>query len=42
MKYNRAEIMKSAWEIRKTGGVTMSEAMKTAWGVAKIKVGAYV
>ena len=40
MKYNKAEIMKSAWEIRKTGGVTMSEAMKTAWGVAKIKVGA--
>lgn len=40
MKYNKAEIMKSAWEIRKTGGVTTSEAMKTAWGVAKIKVGA--
>ena len=40
MKYNKAEIMKSAWEIRKTGGVTMSEAMKTAWGVAKNKVGA--
>ena len=40
MKCNKAEIMKSAWEIRKTGGVTMSEALKTAWGVAKIKVGA--
>ena len=40
MKYNKAEIMVAAHEIRKTGGVTMSEALKTAWGVAKIKVGA--
>ena len=40
MKYNKAEIMKSAWEIRRTGGVTMSEALKTAWGVAKLTVGA--
>ena len=39
-KYNTSEIMKAAHEIRKTGGVTMSEALKTAWGVAKIKVGA--
>ena len=39
-KYNNREIMKAAWEIRRTGGVTMSEAMKTAWSVAKIKVGA--
>ena len=38
-KYNVKEIMKAAWEIRRTGGVTMSEAMKTAWSVAKIKVG---
>ena len=40
MKYNKAEIMKSAWEIRRTGGVTMSEALKSAWGVAKLTVGA--
>ena len=40
MKYNKAEIMKSAWEIRRTGGVMMSEALKTAWGVAKLTVGA--
>ena len=40
MKYNKAEIMKSAWEIRRTGGVTMSEALKNAWGVAKLTVGA--
>ena len=40
MKYNKAEIMKSAWEIRRTGGATMSEALKTAWGVAKLTVGA--
>ena len=39
-KYNVKEIMVAAHEIRKTGGVTMSEALKTAWGVAKIKVGA--
>lgn len=39
-KYNVKEIMKAAWEIRRSGGVTMSEAMKTAWSVAKIKVGA--
>lgn len=39
-KYNVKEIMVAAHEIRKTGGVTMSEALKTAWGVAKIQVGA--
>ena len=38
-KYNVKEIMKAAWEIRRSGGATMSEAMKTAWSVAKIKVG---
>ena len=38
-RYNVKEIMVAAHEIRKTGGVTMSEALKTAWGVAKIKVG---
>ena len=38
-KYNVKEIMKAAWEIRRSGGVTMSEAMKTAWSVAKVKVG---
>lgn len=39
-KYNNREIMLAAHEIRKTGGVTMGEALKTAWSVAKIKVGA--
>lgn len=39
-KYNVKEIMKAAWKIRRSGGVTMSEAMKTAWSVAKVKVGA--
>ncbi len=39
-KYNVKEIMVAAHEIRRTGGATMSEALKTAWGVAKIKVGA--
>ncbi len=38
-KYNNREIMKAAWEIRRTGGVTMSEAMKTAWSVAKMQIG---
>lgn len=35
MKYNKSEIMKNAWEIRKTSGVTMSVALKKAWNVAK-------
>ena len=39
-RYDVKEIMKAAWEIRRSGGVTMSEAMKTAWSVAKVKVGA--
>ncbi|MBR4544949.1 MAG: hypothetical protein IKO14_03110 [Oscillibacter sp.] len=39
-KYNVKEIMKAAREIHRSGDVTMSEALKTAWGVAKAKVGA--
>ena len=39
MKYNRAEIMKSAWNIREAEGVTMGAALKKSWGVAKLTVG---
>lgn len=38
-KYNNREIMKAAWEIRRTGGVTMGEALKAAWSVAKMQIG---
>lgn len=39
-KYNVKEIMIQAHAFRKAEGVTMGEAMKTAWSVAKIKIGA--
>lgn len=35
MKYNKTEIMRNAWRIRKTYNVSMSVAMKAAWAVAK-------
>lgn len=35
MKYNKSEIMKNAWAIRRETGCTMSEAMKKAWAIAK-------
>ena len=35
MKYNRAEIMKMAWAIRRESGCTMSTALKTAWAATK-------
>lgn len=33
--YNKSEIMKNAWTIRRGTGCTMSEAMKQAWAIAK-------
>ena len=33
--YNRHEIMKNAWNIRRTAGVSMSVALKSAWALAK-------
>ena len=35
MKYNKAEIMRNAWAAVRTLGITMSEALKRAWAVAK-------
>ena len=34
-KYDKADIMKRAHEIRKSEGVTMGEALRAAWGEAK-------
>ena len=34
-KYNLKDIMKNAWEIRRTAGVSMSIALKSAWALAK-------
>lgn len=34
-KYNRSEIMKKAWGIRRTSNVSMSVALKAAWALAK-------
>lgn len=34
-KYNKSEIMKNAWSIRKSFNVSMSEALKKAWAKAK-------
>jgi hypothetical protein len=33
-RYDRAAIMRSAWQYRKTEGLTMSEALKQAWADA--------
>lgn len=35
MKYNKSEIMKSAWTIRKATGCTMSESLRKSWTNAK-------
>ena len=35
MKFNRSEIMRNAWTIRRESGCTMSAALKKAWAVAK-------
>jgi hypothetical protein len=31
---NRSEVMKAAWAYRKADGLTMSDALKRAWGDA--------
>ena len=33
--YNKSEIMKNAWNLRKSAGVSMSIALKSAWALAK-------
>jgi hypothetical protein len=35
MKYNRSEIMRRAWEIKRSENVSISEALKAAWAEAK-------
>lgn len=35
MKYNKRNVMKNAWTIRRTTGVDMSTAMKAAWALEK-------
>ncbi len=37
MKYNKSEIMKNAWAIRRKESTTMSSALKKAWAQAKRK-----
>ena len=34
-KYNKSNIMKSAWEIRRSANVSMSIALKSAWALEK-------
>lgn len=34
-KYNKSEIMKNAWNLVRTLGMTMSEALRKAWADAK-------
>lgn len=36
--YNKHEIMKNAWDIRKSAGVSMSVALRAAWALAKAMV----
>lgn len=33
--YNKHDIMKEAWDIRKTTNVSMSVALKSAWSTSK-------
>lgn len=35
-KYNKREIMRNAWNIRKNANVNMSVALKAAWAQAKL------
>ena len=35
MKYNKSEIMKNAWNIRRTANVDMSTALRASWALAK-------
>lgn len=38
--YNRRQIMKNAWTIRRTANVDMSTALKAAWALEKAMVSA--
>lgn len=33
--YNKSNIMRNAWNIKKTAGVSMSVALKSAWALEK-------
>lgn len=35
MKYNKSNIMKNAWNLKKTYGISMSIALKSAWALEK-------
>lgn len=35
MKYDKRNIMRNAWNIKRTANVTMSVAMKAAWSIEK-------
>lgn len=36
MKYNKSQIMKTAWNLIKNYGISRSTAMKAAWAQAKV------
>lgn len=38
MKYNKSEIMRKAWGLVKTYGISISTAMKSAWALAKAMI----
>lgn len=38
MKYNKSEIMKRAWSIRKSTGCDMSTALRKSWSIAKLEI----
>lgn len=38
--YNKTEIMRNAWNIRRTANVSMSIALKSAWALAKAMISA--
>lgn len=35
MKYNKKNVMKNAWAIRRSNNVSMSTALKAAWAIEK-------
>lgn len=38
MTYNKKNIMKNAWEIKRAANVTMSTALKAAWALEKAMI----
>lgn len=36
MKYDKRNIMRNAWNIKRTANVTMNIAMKAAWSIEKV------